>query len=133
MVIVDQHPVKMDRHFSHLHPLTLTFNKDIQLKTCIDVPNQKVIDKVVDQLNSKTISKTIISDQNLPSNKLKISYVGPLYIFSKHDKFLYLLPSIDGEVIEQMFHVSHLNKVFYDCQMASMLKTSMTTKLKWSS
>ncbi len=56
-------------------------------------------------------SKTIISDHNLPSKKLKMSYVGLLYIFSKHDKFLYLLASIDGEVIEQMCHVSRLKKV----------------------
>ncbi len=56
------------------------------------------------------LSKTIISGHNLPSQKLKISYVGRLYIFSKHDKFLYLLATIDGEVIEQMFHVSHMKK-----------------------
>ncbi len=31
-----------------------------------------------------------------------MNYVGPLYIFSKHDKFMYLLAAIDGEVIEQM-------------------------------
>ncbi len=29
-------------------------------------------------------SKTLISGHNLPSKKLKMSYVGPLYIFSKH-------------------------------------------------
>ncbi len=29
-----------------------------------------------------------------------MSYVGPLYIFSKYDKFMYLLSTIDGEVIE---------------------------------
>ncbi len=39
-----------------------------------------------------------------------MSYVGPLYIFSKHVKFLYLLASIDGQVIEQMFHISHLKR-----------------------
>ncbi len=39
-----------------------------------------------------------------------MSYVGQLYIFSKHDKFLYLLATIDGKVIEQMFHVSHLQQ-----------------------
>ncbi len=55
-------------------------------------------------------SKIIISDHNLLSKKLKMSYVGPLYIFSKHDKFLYLLATIDSEVIEQMFDVSHLKK-----------------------
>ncbi len=43
-------------------------------------------------------SKTIISDHKVPSKKLKMFYVGPLYIFSKHDKFLYLLTSIDGKV-----------------------------------
>ncbi len=52
--------------------------------------------------------KTIISDLKLPSKTLQISYVGPLYIFSKHDKFLYLLSTIDGEVIERIFHVSRL-------------------------
>ncbi len=39
-----------------------------------------------------------------------MSYVGPLYIFSKHGKFLYLLATIDGEVIEQMFHISRLKQ-----------------------
>ncbi len=53
-------------------------------------------------------SKTIISDLKLPSKKLHMSFVGPLYIFSKHDKFVYLLSTIDGEVIEQTFLVSRL-------------------------
>ncbi len=39
-----------------------------------------------------------------------MSFVGALYIFSKHDKFMYLLSTIDREVIEQMFHVSHLKR-----------------------
>ncbi len=39
-----------------------------------------------------------------------MSFVGQLYIFFKHDKFMYILSTIDGEVIEQMFHVSSLNK-----------------------
>ncbi len=55
-------------------------------------------------------SKTIISDLKLPSKKLQMSFVGPLYIFSKHDKFIYILSTIDGEVIEQMFHVSCLKR-----------------------
>ncbi len=55
-------------------------------------------------------SITIISDLKLPSKKLQMSFVGPLYIFSKHDKFMYLMSTIDGEVIEQMFHVSHLKR-----------------------
>ncbi len=55
-------------------------------------------------------AKTMISGHNLTSKKLKMSYVGRLYVFSKHDKFLYLLATIDGEVIEQMFHVSRLVK-----------------------
>ncbi len=55
-------------------------------------------------------SKTIISDLKLPSQKLQMSFVGPLYIFSKHDKFMYHLSTIDREVIEQTFHVSHLKR-----------------------
>ncbi len=39
-----------------------------------------------------------------------MQFLGPLYIFSKHDKFMYLLSTIDGEVIEHMFHVSHLKR-----------------------
>ncbi len=39
-----------------------------------------------------------------------MSFVGHLYIFSKHDKFMYLLSTINGEVIEQMFHVSRLKR-----------------------
>ncbi len=38
-----------------LRPLTSVFNKDLQLKTCRDVTNQKFIDKIVDLLNSKTM------------------------------------------------------------------------------
>ncbi len=30
-------------------------SKDLQLKTCQDVPHQKVINKIVDQLNIKTM------------------------------------------------------------------------------
>ncbi len=41
-----------------------------------------------------------------------MSFVGPLYIFPKHDKFMYLLSTIDGEVIEQTFHMSHLKQGF---------------------
>ncbi len=55
-------------------------------------------------------STTIISDLKLPSKKLQMSFVGPLYIFSKHDKFMYLLTTINGEVIAQTFHVSHLKR-----------------------
>ncbi len=55
MVIEDHQPVKMDRHFPRLHPLTSTFIKDVQLKTCRDVLHQKVIDKIIDQMNSTTI------------------------------------------------------------------------------
>ncbi len=33
-------------------------------------------------------SKAIISDLKLPSKKLQMQFVGPLYIFSKHDKFM---------------------------------------------
>ncbi len=56
------------------------------------------------------LSKYIISDHNLPSKKLKMSSVRPLYIFSKQEKFLYILATIDGVVIEQMFHVSRLKQ-----------------------
>ncbi len=55
-------------------------------------------------------SKTIIFDLKLPSKKLQMSFVGLLYIYSKEDKFIYLLSAIDGEVIEQMLHVSHLKR-----------------------
>ncbi len=55
-------------------------------------------------------SKTITSDLKLPLKKLQMSFVGRLYIFSKHDKFMYLLSTMDGEVIEQTFHLSHLKQ-----------------------
>ncbi len=42
-----------------------------------------------------------------------MTYVGPLYIFSHHDKYLYILATINGEVIEQLFHVSRLKKGFF--------------------
>ncbi len=63
-----------------------------------------------------------------------MSYIGPLYIFSKHDKFLHLLATIDDEVIEQIFHVSHLKQGLLQLPNGKrLLKTSMTTKQKWSS
>ncbi len=55
-------------------------------------------------------SKTIISDLKLLSKILQMSFVGPLNIFSKHGKFMYLLSAIDGEVDEQTFHVSRLKR-----------------------
>ncbi len=55
-------------------------------------------------------SKTIICDLKLPSKKLQMSFVGSLYIFSNHDKFMYLLSTIDGEVIEETFHLSRLKQ-----------------------
>ncbi len=48
-------PVNMDSHFLRLRPLTTAYSKDLQLKTCRDVPHQKVINKIIDQLNSKTM------------------------------------------------------------------------------
>ncbi len=48
-------PVNMDKHFPRLHPLINAYSKDLQLKTRGDVPHQNVINKIIDQLNSKTI------------------------------------------------------------------------------
>ncbi len=47
--------VNMDKHFPRLLPLCTDYSKDLQLKTLRDVPHQKVINKIVDQLNSKTM------------------------------------------------------------------------------
>ncbi len=55
-------------------------------------------------------SKTIISQMKKPSRKFTMSYVGPLYIFAKYDKYMYTLATLNGKIIEQMFHVSHLKK-----------------------
>ncbi len=62
--------------------------------------------------NCHLSSKTIMSQHNLPSKKLKLQYVGLLYIYSKCDKFLYILSTIDGQIIEQLFHVSRLKQGF---------------------
>ncbi len=40
----------------------------------------------------------------------KCLMLGRCTFSQKHDKFLYLLVTIDGEVIEQMFHVSRLEQ-----------------------
>ncbi len=45
----------MDRHFPRLLPLCTYYNKDLQIKIHQDVPHQKVINKIVDQLNNKTM------------------------------------------------------------------------------
>ena len=42
-----------------------------------------------------------------------MDYVGPVYIYSKYDKFLFILATIDGTVIEQLFHVSRLKHGFF--------------------
>ncbi len=55
LVIEDHQPINMDRHFPSFLPLTSAFTKGRKLKTCRDVPHQKVIDKIVVQLNSKTM------------------------------------------------------------------------------
>ncbi len=47
--------VNMDRHFPCLLPLSTEYSKDLQPKTRRDVPLQKVFNKIVDQLNSKTM------------------------------------------------------------------------------
>ncbi len=39
-----------------------------------------------------------------------MNFIGPLYIYSKFDKFQFVLSTIDGEVIEQLFHVAWLKK-----------------------
>ncbi len=48
-------PAIMETHFPRLRPLTTTHSKDLQLKTRRDIPHQRVINKIVDQLNSKTM------------------------------------------------------------------------------
>ncbi len=47
--------VDMARHFPCLGPLTTTMSNDLQLKSGRDVPHQKVNNKIIDQLNSKTM------------------------------------------------------------------------------
>ncbi len=55
-------------------------------------------------------SKTIISQMKIPSHKFTMSYVGSLYIFARYDKYMYTLATLNGEIIEQMFHVSPLKR-----------------------
>ncbi len=55
-------------------------------------------------------SKSLIAELVLQSKKIKMDYVGPLYVYSKFDKFQFALSTIDGEVIEQLFHVARLKK-----------------------
>ncbi len=49
------HSVNMDRHFPRLLPLSTEYSKDLQFKTYRDMSHQKVINEIVDQLNSKTM------------------------------------------------------------------------------
>ncbi len=55
-------------------------------------------------------SKSLMEGLDLQSKKIKMDYVGPLYVYSKFDKFQFVLSTIDGEVIEQLFHVARLKK-----------------------
>ncbi len=61
---------------------------------------------------------------------MKMNYVGPSYIFSKHDRFMCLLATINGEVIEQMFHVSHLKKGLLRLPNGRTAKTISDYKLE---
>ncbi len=47
--------VNVDRHFPRLLPLCADYSKNLQLKTHHEVTHQKVINKIVDQLNCKTM------------------------------------------------------------------------------
>ncbi len=47
--------VNMDRQFPRLLLLCTNYSKDLQVKTLSDVPHQKVINKIVDQLKGKTM------------------------------------------------------------------------------
>ncbi len=47
--------INMDSHFPRLLPLCTDYSKDLQLKTRQDVSHQKFINKIIDQLNSKTM------------------------------------------------------------------------------
>ncbi len=58
-----------------------------------------------------------------------MTYVRPLYIFSRHDKYLYILATIDGEVIEQLFHVSRLKKGLLRLRNSKTVKTIINYKL----
>ncbi len=59
-------------------------------------------------------SKTTISQMRILSHKFAMSYVGLLNIFARYDKYMYTLATLNGEIIEQMFHVSHLKKRLCD-------------------
>ncbi len=42
--------------------------------------------------------------------KIKMDYVGPLYVYSKFNKFQFVFSTIYGEFIEQLLHVAHMKK-----------------------
>ncbi len=48
----------------------------------------------------------------IPSRKFTMSYVGPLYIFAKYDKYMYTIATLNSKIIEQMFDISHLKKSY---------------------
>ncbi len=62
------------------------------------------------QLRIDSCIVSVCKHYKTQSKKLNMSFVRPLYIFSKHAKFMYLLSINNGEVIEQTFHVSHLKQ-----------------------
>ncbi len=41
-----------------------------------------------------------------------MSYVGKLYIFSMYDKYIYTTVTLNGAIIEQMFHVLCFKKLY---------------------
>ncbi len=55
-------------------------------------------------------SKTLIAELGLQTRKIKMNFIGPLYIYLKFDKFQFVLSTIDDEVIKQLLHVAWLKK-----------------------
>ncbi len=55
-------------------------------------------------------TKSLLGDKGLSSKKFSMSFIGPMFIHSRYDKFMYTLATIDGVIIDQLFHVSRLKK-----------------------
>ncbi len=66
----------------------------------------------------------------LPSKKFTMSYVGPLYVFSRYDKYMYTIATLNGEIIEQMFHVSRLKKGYVRTPTGVTVNTISNYKLE---
>lgn len=55
-------------------------------------------------------SKTTLSNVKIGSRRLHMTYTGPFYIYCRVDKYMYIVSTLQDEIIEQPFHYSRMKR-----------------------